>query len=73
MAPSAAIVFWAISRWCQRNNVSGVTIVATSAKSFRPSPLALAAKRRPLVIRESQNVVRPAVREEHGSPGASIR
>jgi hypothetical protein len=31
---------------CQANKVSGVTSVATSARSFRPSPLALAANRR---------------------------
>src|SRR5437667_2377561 len=36
----------AISFRCQANKVSGVTMVATSAKSLRPNPLALAANRR---------------------------
>ena len=38
--------FWAISFRCQASNVSGATIVATSARIFRPKPLALVAKRR---------------------------
>ncbi len=38
--------FWAISFRCQANKVSGVTMVATSARSFRPNLLALAANRR---------------------------
>jgi hypothetical protein len=38
--------FCAISFRCQANKVSGVTRVATSARSLRPNPLALAAKRR---------------------------
>jgi hypothetical protein len=37
--------FRAISFRCQANKVSGVTMVATSARSFRPNPLALAANR----------------------------
>lgn len=36
----------AIGFRCQANKVSGVTMVATSAKSLRPNPLALAANRR---------------------------
>ena len=38
--------FCAISLLCQANKVSGVTRVATSARSLRPSPLVRAAKRR---------------------------
>jgi len=37
----------------QRNSVSGVTIVATSARSFRPSPLAFS-QTPALVVREPQ-------------------
>src|SRR4051812_10311196 len=46
--------FCAINRWCQRSSVSGVTIVANSASTFRPSPFALAANRRQLVVGEPQ-------------------
>ena len=38
--------FWAISLRCQASKVSGVTMVATSARIFRPNPLAFAANRR---------------------------
>ena len=43
---AVAIGARAISFRCQANKVSGVTIVATSARSLRPNPLALAANRR---------------------------
>ena len=39
-------IFLAISFRCQANSLSGVTMVATSARSFRPNPLDLAANRR---------------------------
>ena len=34
------------SRWCQRNSISGVTIVAGCARIFRHGPFGLAANRR---------------------------
>ena len=46
--------FCAISRRCQASRVSGVTIVATSRRSFLPTPLALAANRR----KEEQHIER---------------
>jgi hypothetical protein len=39
-------IFCAIRRRCQASSVSGVTIVANSTNTFRPSPFALAANRR---------------------------
>ena len=45
-SPRRGRIFLAISFRCQANSLSGVTMVATSARSFRPNPLDLAANRR---------------------------
>lgn len=49
--------FLAINFRCQANNVSGVTTVATSARSFLPSRLGLCRKSAALVIVESDSPV----------------
>ena len=49
--------FIAISFRCQANRVSGVTMVATSASTFRPNFLALAASRVTLIVVESHTRV----------------
>ena len=45
-SPRRGRIFLAISFRCQANSLSGETMVATSARSFRPNPLDLAANRR---------------------------
>lgn len=45
-AMAAAIILLRNQLWCQRSSVSGVTIVANLARTFRPSLFALAANRR---------------------------
>jgi hypothetical protein len=46
--------FWAMSFRCQANNVTGVTMVATTASNFRPRRFALLANRRRLIIIQPQ-------------------
>src|SRR5215831_5042699 len=48
--------FWPISFRCQANKVSGVTMLATSARAFRPSVLAFTANLPTLIVIEAHSL-----------------
>jgi hypothetical protein len=54
-ALSTAIVLWAINLRCQANKDSGMAILATSAKSFRPRPSPALRPPTSLVVIESHS------------------